>query len=116
MSKFRQSLRAVLKRKGRRYQGSAGEAAREHRSRLIELFVSGDDIVAKVARFIFERLLNGDWTNTDEVQHMCNNCCTSDDDFVEKLLDLGVWVFAAAAPMLFPRNRWVGADKVPHPI
>ena len=59
---------------------------------------------------VLRELLNGDWTIQGVLEHYCWGCCDSElhtclklDEYLQKTL-------AKAAPAVFPRHKWIGAD------
>lgn len=75
---------------------------------MVDVFFSKTPAEGRVLR----ELLNGDWTIQGVLQHYCwgPGCCDSELHTCQKLEEYLLKTLAKAAPPVFPRHKWVGAD------
>ena len=89
MARFRTALREVLSERLRVYQGephSIGVDIQHHQNQVLATFFTG---CSQSSRLAIQKLLNGDWTVEDEVQHFCSGpqCCSSRQQTLQMIFD-----------------------------
>ncbi len=112
MPQVRTKLKEVLSDSVRVYRGSSSSDAERHRRAIIDTFLPEMHAKSRRARHIMNAVANGDWRVRGEVQHFCSpGCCRDRADTLRKFMSLVVPILTSTKMPLFPRHRWVGAEK-----
>ena len=109
MSLLRAALREHLKKNLVIKHGFRSDASTQRCKALMRLFMSSPRV--QHHKEALDSLLNGDWAVSPEVQHYCNGCCNGPHETLEKVLEFVVSALAGSAPHIFPRHKWIGAER-----
>ena len=109
MSGFRKALRAVLAEVVVHRRGVPPREHGAHRTRILDLLFAGSPKFHAPRRAAVEALANGDWSQQDIVEHW-STAEISRDALIKRFQKVFVWAVASAAPRVFPRHRWTGAE------
>ena len=114
MSRFRAAFRSVIRSQLRIYAGSpssfGGPEPSAYRAFILKTFFRHCDAVEVTA---VNRLLNGNWEVSGEIQHFCSGpgCCSSPIETENNVVKWLLKTCVGKGPRIFPRHKWLGADE-----
>ena len=95
-----------------RHRRVAPPGSPQHDFREASLALYLDKSTADALRELtLRRMLNGDWTVRRIVEHHCNGCCENFDMTLATFQGLVTDALLPGICPIFPRSRWVGAQK-----
>ena len=110
MAGFRRALRHVINRGLVIRHGLPSRECKRHTSTSLDLLFKGCAPYSNVRRSVIEALANGDWQRNDVIEHWTTKVCTR-AEIVRRFVRVFVWSVASAAPLVYPRHRWTGAEQ-----
>ena len=84
------------------------EAARDYRSHVVKLYCPRVQYPRKRATLLgFCAIYNGDWRSHEEVIHICDGCCESPQETVEKMQHVANQLLRTLRPHKLCRANWL---------
>ena len=113
MRTFRRVLRKLLADRVVVLRGEPSRAATVHRLAVLRLFCQHDDTKPWTIyqHSVLSMLANGDYRNSERVEHYCRGCCASKADTLSKFATAFTDSVCRRGPPVFPRSRWTKADE-----
>ena len=111
MTSFRKALRDTLARPGKLVvrTGLPPRAISDANRQLLDILFEGCDSYEQARRCTIESLANGDWTKDGVIETWVREP-VAQQDMVHRLQTAWVTAVCGAAPHVYPRHRWTGAE------